>query len=115
MNRPLLTQHLNSPRSESSPNHLRSRHIERVIDQWRHAFDESHRMRQSGVILSSNQPEASLFSAARPSAVPTAPFPISRCSFIGRPEGIRQRSLTLRNFPFRLGEILTETRSGSPL
>ena len=51
MNRSLLTQHLNSPRSESSPNHLRSRHVERMIDQWRHAFDESHRVWQSGVIL----------------------------------------------------------------
>src|ERR1035437_2646049 len=51
MNRPLLTQHLNSPRSESSPNHLRPRHIQRMIDQWRHAFDESHRMRQTGVII----------------------------------------------------------------
>src|SRR5271157_1352925 len=37
--------------SGDSAKELRSRHIERVIDQWLHAFDESYRMRQPGVIL----------------------------------------------------------------
>jgi hypothetical protein len=34
-----------------SVNHLRSGHIERMIDQLRHAFDESHCVRQGGVNL----------------------------------------------------------------
>src|SRR5271165_1736500 len=34
-----------------SDNKLGSRHIERVIDQRLHAFDESYHMRQGGVIL----------------------------------------------------------------
>src|ERR1019366_4109188 len=35
--------------ARSSANQLRSRHIQRMIDQWRHPFDESHRMGQRGV------------------------------------------------------------------